>query len=126
MYVDSGCVVSIIRDKSKLVNVWSVKPITVQGVSGTRVICTAGDLVIKAVASDQQARTIIIKDVLYDPESLVNLLSADQLRRTGFSVRLEENDEDCCIILNARSTDPVQYPLQCEHRIFSLYLSTGG
>ena len=73
----------------------------------------AGDLIIKVVARDQQARTITVKDVLLDPESPVNLISADQLRRTGYAIQLEENDKDCCIVLNASSAEPVHYALQC-------------
>lgn len=103
-------------------NIRKVKPVIVQGVAGTREINTAGDLVIKVVARDQLARTIMVKDVLFDPDSPVNLISADQLRRSGYSIRLEENDKDCCIVLNANSSEPIHYALRCEHQIFSLYL----
>eukprot|EP00961_Rhodomonas_salina_P039175 526715-Rhodomonas_salina.1 len=64
-----------------MVNLWKIKPIVVQGIAGERTIDMAGDLQLPAVSNDGIARTIIVNGVLFDPESPVNLLSADQLRQ---------------------------------------------
>eukprot|EP00961_Rhodomonas_salina_P065319 878600-Rhodomonas_salina.2 len=83
-----------------MVNLQEIKPIVVQGIAGEGTINMAGDLHLPAVSNDGIARTIIVNGVLFDLESPVNLLSADQLRQLGFSVRLEPDDTQCCIMLN--------------------------
>eukprot|EP00961_Rhodomonas_salina_P027357 370351-Rhodomonas_salina.1 len=82
----------------------------VQGVAGERTIDQAGDLHLPAVSNDGVTRTIIITGVLFDELSPVNLVSADQLRKRGFVVRLEVDDADCCIVLNLHH-DPIFFPL---------------
>eukprot|EP00961_Rhodomonas_salina_P222028 3002646-Rhodomonas_salina.1 len=105
IYVDSGCAISIFRARELMVNLQEIKPIVVQGIAGERTINMAGDLHLQAVSNDGIARTIIVNGVLFDQESPVNLLLADQLRQRGFSVRLEPDDTQCCIVLNQHN-DP--------------------
>eukprot|EP00961_Rhodomonas_salina_P199612 2692355-Rhodomonas_salina.1 len=123
IYVDSGCAISIFKTHEMMVNLWKIKPIVVQGITGERTIDMAGDLQLPAVSNDGIARTIIFNGVLFDPESQVNLLSADQLRQLGFSVRLEPDNDQCCIVLNPHN-DPILFPLRCENKIFSIYSLT--
>eukprot|EP00961_Rhodomonas_salina_P185451 2503939-Rhodomonas_salina.1 len=85
IYVDSGCAISIFKTREMMVDLRKIKPIVVQGIAGERTIDMAGDLHLPAVSNDGIARTIIVNGVLFDPESPVNLLSADQLRQRGFS-----------------------------------------
>eukprot|EP00961_Rhodomonas_salina_P176388 2377493-Rhodomonas_salina.3 len=66
----------------------------------------------------QGLASIIITRVLFDELSPVNLVSADQLRKCGFAVRLEVSDADCCIVLNQHH-DPIFFSLRCENKIFS-------
>eukprot|EP00961_Rhodomonas_salina_P214183 2892193-Rhodomonas_salina.1 len=80
----------------------------------------AGDLHLPIVSNDGVTRMIVVNGVLYDEESPVNLVSVDQLRQRGFSVRFEKEDEHCCIVLNP-SSDPIFFPMQCENKIFSIY-----
>ena len=120
VFVDTGCSISIINDKSRLVNVKKIRPITVNGIAGAREINMAGDLMLRVVDNEGVNRTIVVNNVLFDPDSPVNLLSSDQLRRAGIATRIETKDEDCCIVLNTGG-EPIVFPLQCEKRIFSLY-----
>eukprot|EP00961_Rhodomonas_salina_P029744 400631-Rhodomonas_salina.1 len=85
----------------------------------------ARDLHLPPVSNDGLARTIIVNGVLFDTESPVNLLSADQLSQLGFSksVKLEPDDTQCCIVLNWHN-DPIFFPLRCENKIFSIYSLT--
>ena len=92
--------------------------------AGTRTVSQAGDLHLTAISNDGIPRLIVINNVLYDEESTVNLLSGDQLRACGFSVRIEPSDKDCCIILNSHSSNPITFPLKCENKNFSLYVPT--
>ena len=119
-FVDTGCAISIVNSQKYLVNVRRIHPIRVQGVAGTRDVTFAGDLHLPATSNDGAARIIVVNDVLLDEESPVNLLSADQLRECGFSVRIEPSDKDCCLVLNPHG-DPIIFPLRCENKIFSIY-----
>eukprot|EP00961_Rhodomonas_salina_P288158 3893906-Rhodomonas_salina.1 len=80
-YVDSGCAISIINTLLLLVNVRQIKPIVIQGVTGELTINKAGDLHLPAasVSNDGVTSTIVVNGVLFDEDSPVNLLSADQL-----------------------------------------------
>eukprot|EP00961_Rhodomonas_salina_P152467 2052178-Rhodomonas_salina.1 len=110
-YVNSGCAISIFKTRKMMVNLRKIKPIVVQGIAGERTIDMAGDLHLPAVSNDGIARTIIVNGALFDPESQMNLLSADQLCQQGFSVRLEPDDDPCCIVLNPHN-DPIFFPLR--------------
>ena len=118
--MDTGCSISIINDKSLLVNVKKIRPITVNGIAGAREINMAGDLMLLVVDNEGVNRTIVVNNVLFDPDSPVNLLSSDQLHRAGIATHIETKDEDCCIVLNTGG-EPIVFPLRCEKRIFSLY-----
>eukprot|EP00961_Rhodomonas_salina_P178638 2409651-Rhodomonas_salina.1 len=122
VYVDTGCAISIFKDRNNLHNIREIRPVTVHGVGGDRSVNMAGDLHLPATSNDGVARYIIINDVLLDEEMPVNLVSADQLRSHGFSVRIEPHDQDCCIVLNQHSaSEPIIFPLRCENTIFSVY-----
>ena len=97
-----------------------IQPITVNGIAGAREINMAGDLILQAVDNEGVNRTIVVNDVLFDPDSPLNLLSSDQLCRAGIAMRIETKDEDCCIVLNTGG-EPIVFPLRCEKRTFSLY-----
>eukprot|EP00961_Rhodomonas_salina_P296059 3936020-Rhodomonas_salina.1 len=121
VFVDTGCAISIINNMQMICNLCKIQPVHVQGFGGGSNIDMAGDLHLKVVLNDGVSRVIMINSVLFDPELSVNLVSADQLRASGFSVRIEPQDRDCCIVLNLHD-DPIVFPLRCENKIFSLYL----
>ena len=63
VFVDTGCSISIINDKSRLVNVKKIRPITVNGIAGAREINMAGDLMLRVVDNEGVNRTIVVNNV---------------------------------------------------------------
>eukprot|EP00961_Rhodomonas_salina_P020506 276045-Rhodomonas_salina.1 len=112
LYIDTGCSISIVNSASQLINVLNIHPINVQGVAGSRTVAEAGDLHIKAADNAGVFRTIIINNVLLDRDSPVNLLSGDQLRVSGFAIRIDPDDSQCVMILNPRSSEPIHFPIR--------------
>eukprot|EP00961_Rhodomonas_salina_P039049 525013-Rhodomonas_salina.1 len=69
VYIDSGCSITIINDEFMLSNIREIHPICVQGVSGTREINWTADYNLVAISNYGIPRSILIRDVLYDPDS---------------------------------------------------------
>ena len=60
----------------------------VKGLTGVRTLVMLADLHLPVCTATHVNHTIIVKDVLYDPDGHYNLLSADQLNESKYDVLL--------------------------------------
>mmetsp|Transcript_61727 Transcript_61727/g.127549 ORF Transcript_61727/g.127549 Transcript_61727/m.127549 type:complete len:355 (+) Transcript_61727:222-1286(+) len=86
--IDSGCSTSIIEDTQYLLNIRLCIPVHVKGICGVKTLVMSADLHLPARTATHINHTVVIKDVLYDPDRHFNLLSTDQLNESRYDVML--------------------------------------
>ena len=77
--IDSGCSTSIISDTKYLHNIRPCTPVHVKGITGVKTLTIRADLHLPVRTATYYNHTIILKNVLYNPDGYFNLLSTDQL-----------------------------------------------
>ena len=83
MYLlDSGCSTSIICDTKYLRNVRPSIPVHVRGLVGVKTIVMLADLYLPVHTATHVNHTIIVKDVLYNPDGYYNLITTSQLNES--------------------------------------------
>ena len=122
-FLDSGCSFSIISNSSIISDLHAIEPVTIEGLTGTRIIAQGGTLRMSVPDFNSVEHVITIKDVLYDPLSSVNLISVKQMNNNGYGFILMP-DEGASMIVTPKSSwpsgDPQYLPIVQQNNVFLL------
>mmetsp|Transcript_61737 Transcript_61737/g.127622 ORF Transcript_61737/g.127622 Transcript_61737/m.127622 type:complete len:569 (+) Transcript_61737:1829-3535(+) len=104
--LDSGCSTSIIADTQYLRNIRPMMPVTIRGLTGTKVLDLQADLHLPVRTATNTQHTISVQSVFYDPDGHYNLVSSDQLNASAYDVLLTRDPR----LRSLHFTDENRYP----------------
>eukprot|EP00961_Rhodomonas_salina_P128036 1725786-Rhodomonas_salina.3 len=120
-FLDSGCSFTIVSNSSVIRDLHDIPPITIEGLTGTRVITQGGTMVLTIPDFQGNPHEVVLHNVLSDPLSTVNLISVMQMNIAGYGFILMPNETASAIIAPASTwkTDSPQYlPIIQQNNVF--------
>eukprot|EP00961_Rhodomonas_salina_P114047 1534301-Rhodomonas_salina.1 len=122
-FLDSGCSYTILSNASVFRDLHEIPPVTIEGLTGTRVLTQGGTLTLTVPDFNGNAHEIEIENALYDPLATVSLISVKQMNNAGYGFALMPNESASAIITPPStwpSTLPVYLPIIQQNNVFML------
>eukprot|EP00961_Rhodomonas_salina_P168310 2268785-Rhodomonas_salina.2 len=122
-FLDSCCSYTLLSNASVFRDLHEIPPVTIEGLTGTRVLRQGGTMTLTVPDFNGNAHEIEIENVLYDPLATVNLISVKQMNNAGYGFALMPNESVSAIITPPStwpSTLPVYLPIIQQNNVFML------